>query len=111
MEIAKKIGPKAASLTVSGEVSLRDIGAIHEVLVEAVNASKGRVHVDVSLTEKGGLPLLQLLMSAHKTLRAQGRDFTVSAGEGHPLATVADAAGLSEEVGFVAGKQGSGGKR
>lgn len=105
MELAKKIGPKKASLVVSGEASLREIGAVHEALLDALNASKGRVEVDISAAEKGGLPLLQLLASARCSLAEQGRELCVIASDGHPLVAVAAAAGLWDAAGFSAGEE------
>lgn len=109
MEVEEKLVGEQVSIRLAGEASLRDVDTVHELLRKAFDTSSQFVMVDLSAIEKGGLPLLQLLVSARRTFSAHGREFTARVSAGHPLEVTAGVAGLADEIGFITDPHESGG--
>jgi ABC-type transporter Mla MlaB component len=80
-------------LALSGDLSLRAIGALHAELKQAV-AEHPAIAIDTSAVESADVAGLQLLVAAARTAAAAGHTLTLNAAQGSPMARVLIAAGF-----------------
>ena len=89
---------RAHSLQLSGEMTLRQAGALHEQL-RGVAAVHDRVDIDCAGVSEIDISVVQLLVAASKSARAAGKTVSVLYPDGGALDTMLHRAGFVSESG------------
>lgn len=85
-------------LALSGDLSLRSISGLHTQLIEAIDGHEA-VFIGTEAVDSIDIAALQLLVSATKTAAARGRQVSLAAPDGGPVARALVAAGLFTPAG------------
>lgn len=72
------IEPASAVLVLQGPLTVREIAAVRDRLLEALSAQQS-VQIDCSRADSVDLSFIQLLLSAHKTAQQAGKRLMLAA--------------------------------